>query len=245
MRNGISKFILTSVKRQNLLCENKPLKQWLKKLAQRDSENQVVQPAPPSRELEGLVNPSPMVDFKIPEDCFYDDYDEDTLAGIMEEQMTIVKMLKKYGQSKHMANRLLIIFDDLVGSSLFNNRKDNPFKRLNTNHRHYSASMLMVTQAYKELPKTVRTNFSSLVLFEIPNEKEVDVIQEENPLYMKKDAWMEAYEHAVEGDHDFMFINYQKPKRLRLMKNFTNVLFVEKTEGVPDRIQYPQKIGRV
>lgn len=139
---------------------------------------------------------------------------------------------------KNHVNRLLIIFDDLVGSSLFSGKKDNPFKRLNTNHRHHSASILMVSQAYKELPKTVRTNFSCLVIFEIPNEKEVDVIQEENPLYMKKKDWLEAYEHAVEGDHDFMFINYQKPKRLRLMKNFSHVLFIQPTLGVPERIMY-------
>lgn len=44
---------------------------------------------------------------------------------------------------------------------------------------------------------------------------------------MKKSDWMEMYEHAVEGDHDFLFINYQKPKRLRAMKNFDQVLFVE------------------
>ena len=226
------------VKRQPLLADNIPLKQWLKEMAAKHDENKVVQSAPPSRELEGLVNPTKMVDFTIPEDKFYGEYDEDTLTEIMEEQMSVVRLLKKHNQSKHLANRILFIFDDLVGSSLFSGRRDNPFKRLNTNHRHYSASILMVSQAYKELPKTVRTNFSSLVIFEIPNEKEVDVIQEENPLYLKKNDWLEAYTHAVEGDHDFMFINYQKPKRLRIMKNFTNVLFVELTPGIPERIQY-------
>jgi len=215
------------VKRKDLLADNIPLKQWLKELALKDSENKVVQDAPPSRELEGLVNPKPMVDFRIPEECFYSEYDEETLQEIMDEQMNVVKMLKKHNQSKHMANRLLIIFDDLVGSSLFSGRKDNPFKKLNTNHRHYSASILMVSQAYKELPKTVRTNFSCLIIFEIPNDKEIEVIQEENPMYLKKNQWMELYEHAVEGDHDFLFINYQKPKRLRLMKNFSHVLFVD------------------
>lgn len=85
----------------------------------------------------------------------------------------------------------------------------------------------MVSQAFKELPKTVRTNFSCLIIFEIPSDKELEVIQEENPMYLKKTQWMELYEHAVEGDHDFLFINYQKPKRLRMMKNFTHVLFVD------------------
>lgn len=139
--------------------------------------------------------------------------------------MAMVKLLKSHEKSKHMANRILFIFDDLVGSTLFNNSRDSPFKRLNTNHRHYSASILMVTQAYKEIPKTVRTNFSGLIIFEIPNDKEIQVIFEENPNYLKHDEWMELYEYCTEGDHSFLYINYQKPKRLRLMRNFDQVVF--------------------
>ena len=93
------------VKRQDLLTDNIPLKQWLKELARQDSENKVVQDAPPGRELEGLVNPTPLLDKRIPEDCFYSEYNEETLQEIMDEQMNVVKMLKKHGQSKHLANR--------------------------------------------------------------------------------------------------------------------------------------------
>lgn len=217
------------VKRQQLLGENKPLKKWLKMMAhKKEDENAVIQHAYPTTELAAETDLTKMTDFKIPEECFFSEYSEETLAEIMEEQMKMVKLLKKAGQSKHMANRLLIVFDDLVGSSLFSNRKDNPFKKLNSNHRHYSASLLMVTQAYKEIPKTVRTNFSCLIIFEIPNEKEIEVIFEENPNYLKREEWMELYEYCTEGDHDFLFINYQKPKRLRLMRNFDQVVFKRK-----------------
>lgn len=222
-------FKLFRVKKQNLLGENKPLKKWLKMMAhKKEDENKVVQHAYPTTELANETDLGRMTDFKIPEECFYSEYDEDTLQGIMDEQMRMVKLLKKCGQSKHLANRVLIVFDDLVGSSLFSNKKENPFKKLNTNHRHYSASLVMVTQAYKEIPKTVRTQFSCLIVFEIANEKEVEVIFEENPNYLKRDEWMELYEYATNGDHDFLFINYQKPKRLRLMRNFDQVVFKSK-----------------
>lgn len=167
-------------------------------------------------------------DGRIPEDCFYTEYNEDTLREVMEEQNKMVTLLSEHGKSKHLANRILFIFDDLVGSSLFSGKKSNPFKTLNTNHRHYSASLLMVTQAYKEIPKTMRTQFSCLIVFEIPNNREVMVIYEENPMSLKIDQWYQVYEHSVDGDHNFMFINYQKPKRLRIMKNFDKVLFVDK-----------------
>lgn len=203
------------------------MKKFIADLTAEKNKKSVVDNKRLGTELAGLVNKTPMVDFTIPEECFFSDYDADTLQTVMDEQMAIVKLLKKHGQSKHMANRLLVIFDDLVGSTLFSNARGNPFKMLNTNHRHYSASLLMVSQAYKEIPKTVRTNFSCLVVFEIPSEKEIEVIFEENSLYMKRDEWMEMYEHAVQGDHDFLFINYQKSKRLRAMKNFEKILFAE------------------
>ena len=148
----------------------------------KEEENAVIQHSVNTDDIEADVDLKKMVDFRIPEECFYSEYDEDTLADIMAEQMRMVKLLKKAGQSKHMANRLLIVFDDLVGSSLFSAKKDNPFKKLNSNHRHYSASLLMVTQAYKEIPKTVRTNFSCLIVFEIANDKEIMVVFE---VYLK------------------------------------------------------------
>lgn len=215
------------VKEQRLLSENKPLQQWIKQVSQKEDPHKVVQNRPVSTQLEEMGKRDPDFDGRIPEECFYAEYDETTLANIMDEQMQLVKLLKKHDKSKHLANRILIVFDDLVGSSLFSGRKDNPFKRLNTNHRHYSISMLMVTQAYKEIPKTVRTQFSCLIVFEIANEKELEVIFEENPMGLRRDDWMDVYRYCTEGDHDFMFINYQKPKRLRIMKNFGQVVFVD------------------
>jgi hypothetical protein len=143
------------VKNQKLLIQNKPLLKWIKdqKGKKPGDPYTVVDPPPPAKELEEFVKDKDEDEFdgRIPEENFMSEYDETTLASIMDEQMAIVTALKKHKKTKHLANRILIVFDDLVGSSLFSGRKDNPFKRLNTNHRHYSISMLMVTQAYLRL----------------------------------------------------------------------------------------------
>jgi hypothetical protein len=209
------------------LIQNKPLIEFVNKQEKKEMNGIVEQPEVQS-EFDGLVEPlRDDFDGKIPEECFLSDYDESTLQEIMDEQMKVVKLLKKHKQSKHLANRILIIFDDLVGSSLFSGSRNNPFKKLNTTHRHYSCSMLMVSQGYKEIPKTVRTNWSCLLIFEIPNEKEIEVIYEEFPMGLKRDNWQEVYEYCTNGDHDFMFMNYQKEKRLRIMKNFDEVVFFD------------------
>lgn len=212
------------IKKQNLLAENKPLKEWVLTMKNReeDKDSIVHRPKVACDWDEFLQEYSP----KIPDDHFLPDYDETTLQAIMSEQQSLINILKKFGKTKHLANRILIIFDDLVGSSLFSGKKKNPFKMLNTNHRHYSTSLLMVSQAYKEIPKTVRTQFSCLIIFEIPNESEVKVIYEENPMNLKFDDWEELYREATNGDHNFMYINYQqKDKKLRIMQNFNRYLF--------------------
>jgi len=86
------------------LAENKPLKKWLKALQEKkDEENIVV--SKPNQACEIEADLEPMDDFRIPEECFYSQYDEDTLGEVMNEQMKMVKLLKKCGKSKHMANR--------------------------------------------------------------------------------------------------------------------------------------------
>lgn len=219
------------VKEQDLVIENIPLKKWLRKMAEkRVHSDEIVQGPPISNELEGLVNARGNHSGKIPEEHFFDKYDDETFQDIMEEQMTVIKALKKHNQPKYLANRILVIFDDLVGSSLFSGTRGSYFKGVNTRHRHYSASFIMVSQGYKEIPKTIRTNWTALIVFEIGNEKEVEVIYEEWPMGLKKDDWLELYQYATNEDHSFLYINFQKPKRLRMMKNFTDYLFIEKDE---------------
>lgn len=217
------------VKRQKLVAENKELKEWVrKKVKEQDlDEDKIVQGPKIDPILEGLVNSTAEFSEYIPEEHFYDDYDDAAFQGIMEEQMAMIKLLKKYDQPKYLANRILIIFDDLVGSSLFAGSRGSYFKGVNTRHRHYSASFIMVSQGYKEIPKTIRTNWTALIVFEIGNEKEVEVIYEEYAMGLKKDDWMELYKYATSDDHSFLFINFQKPKRLRMMKNFTEYLFID------------------
>jgi hypothetical protein len=218
------------VKKQKLLVENKPLKAWIKQKIRdhKDDEDKIVQGPKIDPILEGLANSTEKFSEVIPEDCFYDDYNDEAFQSIMKEQMMMIRLLKKYDQPKYLANRILIIFDDLVGSSLFSGSRAAYFKGVNTRHRHYSASFIMVSQGYKEIPKTIRTNWTSLIVFEIGNEKEVEVIYEEFSMGLKRDDWMELFQHAVDGDHSFLYINFQKPKRLRMMKNFDQYLFIDK-----------------
>lgn len=215
--------------KKGMICQNIELMHWVNTMTKRLKSIKLVEGAPVKNDFEGLVDDyDPDFDGKLAEDCFYEDYNEETLRMIYTKQMTLVKLLKKHGQTKHLANRLLIIFDDLVGSQLFSNARGNIFKGFNTRHRHYSCSMWMVTQAYREIPKTVRTNYTCMVLFEICNEKELEAIHDEYPMSVNNfHQWLEMYQYAVKEPFSFMYYNMQpKEKRKRVMKKFEEYIFV-------------------
>jgi energy-coupling factor transporter ATP-binding protein EcfA2 len=224
------------MKTQDLLIENKPLKAWAKKMLEKTQDkNQVVSPPP--------VNPGNIdindvagnggkkrskddkFDGRIPESCFYTEYNEASLIKIFDQQQEMIDMLKANKQPKYLANRIMILFDDMVGSNLFSSARGNFFKKLNSNHRHWSTSIMMVSQGYKEIPKTPRCNWTCIILFEIWNDAELECIYDENPMGMTKDQWMVAYKFATRDDYSFLFYNIQRPRALRLMKNFDEIMF--------------------
>lgn len=84
----------------------------------------------------------------------------------------------------------------------------------------------MVTQGYKEIPKTIRTGWTGLLVYEIGNEKEVEVIYEEYSLALPKKVWLEAYRYCVKDPYSFMYINMCKPKGERLRKNFDELITI-------------------
>lgn len=202
-----------------LLAENVELKKFLEK-KQKNQDAVVGSKAVTQQKF----------DPHIPDDCFMTDYDEQSLQQIMDQQMEQIESIEALGGTKHLANRILFIFDDLVGSSLFSGTRRNPFKMLNTNHRHHSASILMVSQGYKEIPKTVRVNWTALITFEIANEAELKVVYEENTLGMKRDVWDQVYRYCVQGDYDFMYLNVKRPRHLRVMKNFEQFVYMGQDE---------------
>ena len=212
-------------KGRKLLGENKALKAWIKEQKSKKEKSEGL--VDRAVELPEFPGEAEAFTGYIPEENFYSEYSDDSFKEIMDEQMEMIRTLKRAGAPKYLANRILIVFDDLVGSTLFSGTRGSYFKGVNTRHRHYSASFLMISQGYKEIPKTIRTNWTALIVFEIGNEQEVKVIYEEYAMGLSWKDWEEVYRYATEDDHSFLFINFQKPKRLRMMKNFEEVLFVE------------------
>lgn len=195
---------------KHILVENKELQNILSGIKKNINLPKIVS--------EGL-NTEKKFDGIIPKEDFFSDMNE--IPERIYEQNKIISNLKNRGikHAKFAADRILVIMDDQAG--LFKNgNNSNPMVNYVIKHRHSNTSVIVVTQAYKAIPKTIRTNCNSLILFDIPNLSELRVIYEENPESMDEDTWMKVYKYCTHEPYSFMYINNKFKKNETVFRNF-------------------------
>lgn len=221
-------------KTKHVLGENKKLDKALNNL-QRDKKIKKVVFHDGKTLAEQQKEIEEPFDGLIPESDFFSDLAE--VPKRIAEQQHVIKRLNdlKYGkQAKFLADRLLLILDDQAGMFKGGN-VNNPMVNYVIKHRHVSSSVIIVTQAYKAIPKTIRTNCNCLVLFEIPNLSELKVIYEENPEGMSEKEWMRVYQHATMEPYSFLYMNNKFDKGKRVFKNFNSQLQISTTSKGSER----------
>ena len=130
-----------------VLLENKPLKKWIIDKSKEDQFNQVVQPVPLDSRLQSVIDADSKFTEEIPEECFYHgNAVVKAVKKILDDNKDVVDILHEHGKMKTLADRILLICDDQVGSDLFAGPLKKYFVGANTRHRHHSASIIMVSQ---------------------------------------------------------------------------------------------------
>ena len=184
---------------------NKKLIALLKKL---NKKKDIFEPIPHNEHIENSALP---IEFK-------EEIDLDFLKDIIEEQKYVVSSF-----GKQYADKILFIFDDMIGSKIFDSR---PFKQFIYRSRHYEISNIVLSQSYYAFPKTLRLNISELILFEISNIRELKDIYNENNSGLEEKEFLELYKGIMEESFSFLTINFFNPKKYRLYKNFSTPLIL-------------------
>lgn len=159
-------------------------------------------------------------DGRLPADAFFDNMDE--IPKRLQKQREVVDKLHELHvekKSRFLIDRILVILDDQAGQFKGGN-VNNPMVNYVIKHRHYNTSLMVVTQAYKAIPKSIRTNMNALICFEVPNQAELDVIYEEWPEDMNEIEWLKVYRAAVHEPFSFLYLNNHFKKGERAHKNF-------------------------
>lgn len=139
------------IKKQDLLARNHELENTIKKLKQvEDHSNSLVSRPKKSGMLQQIIDEMKAFDPKIAEEDFIEESMDHTLETAMDKNRQTIDFLSSKGYPKYIADRLLIICDDQVGSDIFRGDRKVDFIGRNTRHRHHGTSLMIVTQGYKE-----------------------------------------------------------------------------------------------
>lgn len=216
---------------KNVLAENKKLNEIMDgRVSSKSKIKKVVfsKEKPLEEQLKELDD---KFDGLIPEEDFFSDLN--LVIEKIAEQQKIIKQLHDKGHekdAKFIADRMLVVLDDQAGMFKGGN-VNNPMVNYVIKHRHASSSVIIVTQAYKAIPKTIRTNCNAMIIFDIPNLSELKAIYEENPEGLTEKEWMKVYKHATRDHYSFLYINNKFQKGETMFKRFDKMLRI-KTKGM-------------
>ena len=142
------------------------------------------------------------------------DMDEylDIINNISQRQQS---MVETYG--KQDADNVLIILDDCLGHKLL---KSNELMKMVIKSRHLKISMIIISQSYFGIHKTIRLNMSFWVLFHIANMKELGLIYEENNASFKQKEFESIFENITSKPFAFLCINHQNNTQHKLINSF-------------------------
>ena len=166
---------------------------------------------------------------KIPESQIFEDPSEyyEIIETILGSQSDDIEE-----DGKENCDHILLIFSDLAGQRGVFSQAKGIMNKLAFNLRHYNCSILIDTQALRQINSAFRENFSGILLFAgITNRMEIGKIYDEYlGQFNKKDANKLLEYTWGDSPYNFLFINFQKQKSKRFFKNFNQLVIESKNE---------------
>ena len=114
--------------------------------------------------------------------------------------------------------KVLVILDDIISYKKFVN--SNSLIKLFVMGRHYNISLIVLSQAYHRIPKSIRLNCSCFCYFR-GSQKEVKVICEDLcPPGVSHKGFTETINKVTKKRYSFLFVDLNRPQEDRYKQNF-------------------------
>ena len=164
------------------------------------------------------------------EPIYFDHYDPDALANILETQHKITNFLKKRGDKKLF--QILIIIDDFADDPIFT-RQSKLLHALYTRGRHNMISTITATQKFNAIHPIIRVNATELYVYRLRNTKDLETFVEEVSAVYDKKTLLALYNAATEEPFGFLYVKLTaKNKDEMFFKRFDHKLII--TDGEDD-----------
>ena len=154
-------------------------------------------------EVKEYVRENMKVDDK-KETLYYEEYNAEELAQVIDTQTKIITYMKDHDMKKIYS--ILIVVDDHADDLNFV-RHSKLLHGLAMRGRHQAISFILSTQKYRSLANIIRLNASSLYIFKLKTQTELDAFIEESSALVDKEKLLEMYNEAVREPYSFLYIN--------------------------------------
>lgn len=145
------------------------------------------------------------------------DYPQNIFEDIDYDAMNKVVERQKLAKKERVARPCLFLIDDLI--TKLTNQRISPLTDMFFSIRHQFVSIIITSQQYKAIPKPIRLNACSLVVFpNNMNRREIKDIGEETPDDMMENCVEELKTNY--NRYDFVFLNRRLPKGERWYRNY-------------------------
>ena len=140
------------------------------------------------------------------ERCYFEEYKHDEMEKVINDHKAVVEFLKQKKDNDKMYS-ILIIIDDMADNPQFT-RNSKLLHALYTRGRHFYINTIISSQVLTTISPIIRKNLSSLYIFKLSNNKEIEYVCEEySGLSNGKKNMLKIYELATKEKYSFLFIN--------------------------------------
>jgi hypothetical protein len=155
---------------------------------------------------------------------YFDHYNAEALATILENQHKITNFLKKRGDKQLF--QILIIVDDFADDPSFT-RQSKLLHAMYTRGRHNMISTITATQKFNCIHPLIRVNATELYVYRLRNYKDLETFIEEVSAVYDKKTLLELYKIATEEPLSFLYVKLTaKSKDDMFFKRFDHKLVI-------------------
>ena len=126
--------------------------------------------------------------------------------------------IKNY--SKNRDKKVLIVFDDMISDTEYNNNFKKIIKKLFFRGRKINVSIVFITQSYFRALKDARLNSTHYILMKINNKNELKKIAEEKSSLFDYKDFFKIYNYCTKEPYSFMLIDTRPTASVTFKQNF-------------------------
>ena len=160
---------------------------------------------------------------------FIDDSYEDDEYKMTDEdfEMLIDNNFEKEPFYYQYGPSTLIILDDILGSNVISKKTNNKLNKIIANHRHSHLNIFILSQYYRAIPKSIRSNVKQFFLWKIQDVSQMKIFYDEiaNNFFNSFDEFKDVFINITNEPHNFLCID-QDPKRdnLKIRSGFNGII---------------------